>query len=385
MPKRRANGEGSIRKRSDGRWEGRYTAGQDPETGKPISRNVLGKTQVEVKDKLRQAIGDCSSIDFTKTEDYTLGEWLKLWLENYGDMYLRASSQVNYRGFLKNQIAKTIGDIKLKKLTNRQIQKFYKDMLDHGRVQRRGTENKPTGLSPKSVRNIHFFISHALDRAVEEKLISANPAFKCVLPKKEKKEMKTLPLEDMNRFFDEAKKSGVYELYLTEMATGMRRGELLGLKWSDINFKENTIFIQRQVTRLDGIVQETPLKTDNAYRSVIIPPEVATVLQEKKEREAGFSEYVFSSQTGGAISPDGVLRKLHRVLERAGLPMVRFHDLRHTFSTMALQNGVDVKTLSGILGHYSAGFTLDTYGHVTTQMKVDAANKVGQFLSATMS
>ena len=104
-------------------------------------------------------------------------------------------------------------------------------------------------------------------------------------------------------------------------------------------------------------------------------------MKEKKARENGFSEYVFSSPSGGPISPDSVLKMLHRVLKRAGLEQVRFHDLRHTFATLALQNGVDVKTLSGLLGHYSAGFTLDTYGHITNAMKKDAANKVGGFLA----
>ncbi len=384
MAKRRANGEGNIRKRADGRWEGRYTAGHDPVTGKQIFKNVLAKTQADCKEKLKTAIEETQGIDIVKSEQYTVGQWLEYWLENYGNMYLRPSSQVNYSGFLNNQIANNIGKIKLNKLTSLQIQNFYREMIDHGRVQRKVAEKKPLGLAPKSVRNMHFFISHALSKAVDEKLIPSNPAQNCVLPKKEKTEMKTLPLGDLTKFFEEAKKSGVFELYFTEMATGLRRGELLGLKWSDIDFGQNSIYVQRQITRMDGKVQESPLKTKNAYRQIIVPNEVIKVLKDKQKRENGFSQYVFSSPSGGAIAPDSVLNMLHRVLDRAGLPKVRFHDLRHTFSTMALQNGVDVKTLSGILGHYSAGFTLDTYGHITPQMKIDAANKVGGFLADTI-
>ena len=223
-----------------------------------------------------------------------------------------------------------------------------------------------------------------MNRAVDEKLISENPASRCILPKKEQKEIEILPLTDLQKFFEEAKKSGVFELYFTELATGLRRGELLGLKWTDIDFNANSIYIQRQITRTDGEVKESPLKTKNAYRQIIVPPEVTEILKQKKDRENGFSEYVFSSPTGGPISPDSVLKMLHRVLKRAGLEKVRFHALRHTFATMALQNGVDVKTLSGLLGHYSAGFTLDTYGHITPAMKQDAAEKVGSFLSATL-
>ena len=135
---------------------------------------------------------------------------------------------------------------------------------------------------------------------------------------------------------------------------------------------------------MNGKVQESPLKTKNAYRQIILPADVLKILKEKKDREAGFSSYVFSSPTGGPMCPDSMLNMLHRVLKRAGLEKIRFHDLRHTFSVLALQNGVDVKTLSGILGHYSAGFTLDTYGHITTAMKQDAANKVGSFLAGTV-
>ncbi len=143
--------------------------------------------------------------------------------------------------------------------------------------------------------------------------------------------------------------------------------------------------MRRQICRIDGVVTEGPLKTKNSYRKIVISSDVMSVLKAKEKNDAGFSEYVFpSAKTGGPISPDSVLHMLHRVLERAGLPKIRFHDLRHTFATMALQHGVDVKTLSGILGHFSAGFTLDTYAHVTTNMQQDAADKVGNFLKDSM-
>lgn len=385
MARKRANGEGSIRKRKDGRWEGRYTAGHDPVTGKQIIKSVLGKTQTEVKEKLKAAIMDVRQTDPLRTEDFTLCQWLQYWLANYGSVYLRPSSLTNYGGFLKNQIAHDpIGGKQLKELTNHDVQFFFNRMRNAGRVQRKESEKKSAGLSAKSVRNMYFFMSHALDRAVKEKLIRTNPTEDCILPKKEKTEMKTLPLDQLSRFFEEARQSGVFELYYTELSTGLRRGELLGLKWSDVDFDNNTIDVHCQITRVDGKVQESPLKTKNAYRQIVVSPEVAQILKEKKARENGFSEYVFSSPSGGPISPDSVLKMLHRVLKRAGLERERFHDLRHTFATLALQNGVDVKTLSGLLGHYSAGFTLDTYGHITNAMKKDAANKVGGFLAGTI-
>ena len=190
--------------------------------------------------------------------------------------------------------------------------------------------------------------------------------------------MKTLTAEQLSSFLREAKETGVYEMYYTELATGLRRGELLGLKWSDIDFNLGVIRVQRQVARIDGEIVEAPLKTKNSYRNISISRDTIEVLKEQKKKVTG--EYVFPSPTGGPISPDSVLHMLHRVLERAGLPKVRFHDLRHTFATLALQNGVDIKTVSSMLGHYSAGFTLDTYTHVTTPAQVEAANTMGGVL-----
>ena len=152
----------------------------------------------------------------------------------------------------------------------------------------------------------------------------------------------------------------MYELYYLDLATGLRRGELLGLKWADVDLDRGMLKIQRAISRQNGKVVEAPLKTKNAYRTLPLSADAISVLKMQKCK-VGNSEWVFPSPTGGPMSPDSVLHMLQRVLKRAGLPRIRFHDLRHTFATMALQNGVDVKTVSSMLGHYSAGFTLDTY------------------------
>ena len=367
MAKKRANGEGSIRKRSDGRWEGRYTAGRNPTTGKPIYKNVLGKTQAEVKEKLKIALAECERIDVYKSAQYTVGEWMDVWFENYAAIKVRPSSHQTYKGYIEHHIKPHIGSIPLNKLTTLDLQKLYK--------------KQPKGLGAKTVRNLNQIISSAMDMAIEQKLIAVNPTNKCALPKVEHHEMNTLTQDQLAAFLAEARRSGVYEMYYTELATGLRRGELLGLKWSDIDFKDNVIRIRRQVARIDGNVVEVPLKTKNAYRCVAITQDVAMMLEQKKADDNGRSEYVFSSEAGGPISPDSVLNMLHRVLDRAGLPRLRFHDLRHTFATLALQNGVDIKTVSGMLGHYSAGFTLDTYTHVTTLAETKAAETIGGLLA----
>ena len=384
MAKKRANGEGSIRKRKDGRWEGRYTAGHDPETGNAIYKNVLGRSQAEVKEKLKQAIEETQALDVTKAGKYTVGEWMEVWFQDYAKIKVRPSSHQTYQGYIHNHIRPNIGDIPLEKLTSLDLQKFYKKLLVQGRVDRVEAKGQPKGLSAKTVRNIHQILSSALKLAQEQRLILTNPAEGCALPRVEHQEMKTLTTVQLASFFREARESGVFELYYLELATGLRRGELLGLKWEDVDLERGDLRVRRQVSRINGEVVEAPLKTKNAYRTLPLAEDTVSVLREQRKK-VGNSPWVFPSPDGGPISPDSVLHMLHRVLKRAGLPKVRFHDLRHTFATLALQNGVDVKTVSGMLGHFSAGFTLDTYAHITSAAQRQAAKTMENVLSGSIS
>ena len=191
MAKRRSNGEGNIRKRKDGRWEGRYTAGHDPETGKQIFKNVLGKTQAEVKEKLKKALEESKKIDFTRTGKYTVEMWMDEWFENVCKIKVRASSHQTYRGYIDHHIAPYIGDIPLEKLSTMDLQKLYRKLMTKGRVERIEAEKQSKGLSAKTVRNINQVISSAMDFAVAQKIISVNPCKAVALPKVEHKEMKS--------------------------------------------------------------------------------------------------------------------------------------------------------------------------------------------------
>ena len=385
MAKRRANGEGNIRKRKDGRWEGRYTAGRDSETGKAIYKNVLGKTQSEVKVKLKQAIAASQQLDVSRVKTYTLESWLNLWYETYVEPRLREKTKNYYRNYINNHIIPGLGKIPLEKLTTIQIQKFYNDLQKNGRVQRyQHIELKDKGLSVRVVRGIHTLLSNCLEQAVQERLILANPSKGCKLPKLEKKEMKILPQEKIGPYLMEADKRGLLAAFYLELTTGLRRGELLSLLWTDLDVENKTISVTKQVNRINGKLVVSQPKTQNSIRTLAIPQQAVDLLVAEHQKHPS-NPYLFPSpKTGGMFDPDSFRHVHDKILKAIGAEHIRFHDLRHTFATLSLKNGVDVKTLSGALGHYSAGFTLSTYTHATAEMKRDAADTIGNVISAAM-
>lgn len=385
MAKRRANGEGSIRKRKDGRWEGRYTAGRDPATGKPTYKNVLGKTQGEVKEKLKKAITDSQQLDMSRSKSYTVESWIRLWYEVYTESRLREKTKEYYLNYIDNHIIPRIGKIPLEKLTTIQIQKFYNDLQENGRIQRyEHVKLKNKGLSARVVRGIHTLLNNCLEQAVTERIILTNPAKGCKLPKLEKKEMKILPQEKIGPYLAEAEERGLLAAYYLELTTGLRRGELLALLWTDLDAESKTISVTKQVDRIKGKLVVRQPKTQNSVRTLAIPQRVLDLLMEEHRKHPN-NPYMFPSpKTGTMFDPDSFRHTYDKILKAIGAEHIRFHDLRHTFATLSLKNGVDVKTLSGVLGHYSAGFTLSTYTHATADMKRDAADTIGNVISGAM-
>ena len=282
MAKKRANGEGNIRKRKDGRWEGRYTAGIDPETGKPIAKNVLAKTQRECKEKLRKAMEELEKIDVTKRRDYTVGEWAQLWYENYAKPSVRASTAAYYKNYIDQHIKPRIGDIKLTALTTLQIQKFYNETKAHGRVQR--YENMDDlSLSNKTIRGLHTMLRQRLEQAVTERLIPYNPANGCRLPKKEKKKMQIIPPEKIRDYLKAAEEWGVLPMFYLELSTGLRRGELVALLWSDLNLQTKTLTVSKSVSRGKGELVVTEPKTENSVREIYLSDEAIRLLVEDRK------------------------------------------------------------------------------------------------------
>lgn len=184
MAKKRANGEGNIRKRKDGRWEGRYTAGYDSKNGKRLIKNVLGKTQAEVKEKLKKALEECQGLDVSRSEEYTVATWLRTWYELYAKPSVRTATANRYQLIIEQYTVPRIGSIKLKRLTTRHLQKLYKELLESGRIHIGKKQGK--GLSITTVHSIHLMLHAALDRAVKERLIPRNPYEDCIVPKPRK-------------------------------------------------------------------------------------------------------------------------------------------------------------------------------------------------------
>lgn len=385
MAKKRANGEGNIRKRKDGRWEGRYTAGYDPATGKRIIKNVLGKTQAEVKEKLVMAMDDAKDLDVARSDDYTVGSWLTNWYMLYARPNVRVSTAEYYRRSIELHINPRIGDIKLNKLTGRDLQKLYQDLRENGRLREVQKEKSP-GLSASTVRGIHLMLHNALGRAVKERLIQRNPTEDCIAPKLEKKEMKFLPAEDMKAYLDEADRRHVLPMFYLELVSGLRKGELVAQLWSDLDVENQTIRVSKQATRDEkgNIVIIRP-KTETSVRLVSIPQKAIELLQREHLKHPD-NPYMFSStQTGEMLYyPDSIVTLHKRIFKSAGLSYIPFHSLRHTIATAALQNGVDVKTVSSMLGHYNAGFTLCTYTHAARQKQEQASEKMGSFMDKVM-
>ena len=379
MAKKRANGEGNIRKRKDGRWEGRYTAGYDAKTGKRIIRNVLGKTQAEVKEKLKAALEEVRGIDVTRSEDYTVATWLRTWYELYAKPNVRTATANRYELIIEHYTIPRIGSVKLKNLTTRHLQKLYKELLEGGRIHI--GKNQDKGLSTTTVRSVHLMLHCALDRAVKERLIQWNPSEDCIVPKARKLDMKILPPEHVHAYL-EARARGLLPMFYLELASGLRKGELVALRWDDVEIQSKTISVSRQYVRNpDGSLELTCPKTENSVRLVSIPQAAVELLLQEHSKHPD-SPYLFPSPiTREMYHPDSVVNLHKKILKDAGLPHIRFHDLRHTFATTALQNGVDMKTVSSMLGHYVAGFTLRTYIHATRQTLDEATHTTGSFMA----
>ena len=374
MARKRKAGDGTVRQRKDGRWEGRIVIGYD-DNSYPKTKNVLAKTKKECVEKLQKLKEECGGLKPEKVRsEMPFGDWLTYWYENHSKPKIRPTTQETYESRIRLHIIPEIGDIPLNKLTQNDLQQFYGRLKKSGR--KRFTDKYGEGLSDRMVRMCHATCRSALEKAVQDGLIRVNPAIGCKLPPKRAREMQVLDRDELQRFLIQAQAEGYYELFLLDLATGLRRGELMALQWDDLDFETGVLNVNKQVYQVNGELQFSEPKTKNSIRKIVLPLSVVEVLREYKKTVD--SRWMFPSpvKEDRPITPSVVRKRLQLILEHAGCKHVRFHDLRHTFATLALQNGMDVKTLSAMLGHVSAATTLDIYTHITDDMQRTAAANI---------
>ena len=329
LAKKRKSGTGTVRQRGDGRWEGRVVIGYD-DSGLPKTKNVLAKTKRECQEKLRQLTESMVGRNDRKVKsDMLFGDWLCYWYENHSKPMLRASTQNNYENVIHNHVLPEIGKIPLNKLSQNDLQQFYGRLKKNGR--KRLTEQYGAGLSDRMVRMCHAVCRSALERAVRDDLLRTNPAIGCKLPPKKAKEMQVLDREELQKFLIQAQADGYYELFLLDLCTGLRRGELIALQWEDLNFETGVLTVNKQAYTVNGELQIIPPKTKASMRKLVLPPAVLAVLREYRRKVD--SRWMFPSpvKADRPITPGVARRRLQTILERADCKRVRFHDLRHPY------------------------------------------------------
>lgn len=380
MGKRRPSGDGMVRKREDGRWEGRIVVGHK-DNGDSIFRYIYADTQKELTIKLRQNIDAFQGVELTEQSKMTLAEWLDRWLEKHMTGTVRPGTLEGYRRDMDNHVKPHLGETLLIKLTSDDLQKLYQHLLERGRKLPR--QNCGPGLAPATIRGIHTTLHHALKAAADEGLIPFNPAEKVTPPRVQNTPKRVLTHDQMEKFLCAIRFDLIWhDFFYTELTTGLRRGELCGLTWEDFDSEAGTLKVRRTIhVRKGGELEAGDTKTYAGQRTILLPHSTVQLLRERKR--SALTRWIFPDplRPERPVNPGSAYRRLKELLQQAELPSLRFHDLRHTFATHALASGVDAKTLSRILGHTKASFTLDTYTHVTGDMHRNAAEIVGNVVT----
>jgi integrase len=368
MAKRRGKGEGSVYQRqSDRRWVGSFIV----ENGS--RKYVYGNTRKEAYERLQQAQREYQQGMLVVGPQQTVKQYLEHWLENVHKPTIRVGSYLVYRTILNNHILPQLGHIKLNKLTPEQVESLY-------------TKKLKEGLAPKTIAGIHGLLHKALDNAVRRGLIARNVCDVISPPRVTRHEITVLTEEQAKRLLEVAHGHRFEALLTVALTTGMRKGELLALRWQDIDFANRSVHIRRSVNRFPGfgIVENEP-KTTASRRKIVLPQFVLEVLKQHKtyqdeaRQKAGTAwqdhDLVFCNTIGGFQDVKHLRLSFKRLLKEAGLPEIRFHDLRHSAATILLSMGVNVKVIQELLGHSQISMTLGIYSHVLPGMQHEAMEK----------
>lgn len=384
---RRGKGEGSIFKRKDGRWCGFITVGYD-EKGNQKKKFFYGKTRQEVAEKINQALNEIKQGILITDNNITLENWLNIWLHQYKKNQISESTFDDYESIIKNHINPVLEKYNLKDLRPEHLQMLY-------------NEKHKAGLSTKRIKDIHVILHSALNQAIKNELIVRNVSEATTLPKNTReKEMKVLTIEEQKRFLQVLEGERLKPAFVLALSTGMRLGEILALKWQDVDLENKRITIRNSVRRIKNRNEQSEIKTktvlvlkepktENSGR--IIPlPDVAyqelvnfKLLQEEEKRQAGSSYvdsgFVFTTKVGTPIEPRNFLRTFYRITEKAGLN-INFHALRHTFATRLLEANTNPKVVQELLGHSDISTTLNIYSHVLFDTKQKAIGEINDLM-----
>lgn len=377
---RRFNGDGTIRKRSNGLWEGRITIGSDPLTGKQQQKSVYAKTEKELRGKMKAALKEWEERKAlprlsVEQEKITLGEWLDIWLNDYKKNSVSPSTYVSYQNAIDNHIKPVLGNIKLRELRPEQIQQFLNTQQRAGNAK---TEKE--SLASWTVLKLKNVINGSLKQALQNGLILRNPTEAIIPPKLQQKDIRILSAEEQERFMRALEGHRLEAFFKLALATGMRRGELLALTWDNVDFNNRTISIlhsaSRQLNHKTGTTEIvlTDPKTRTSRRQIPMLESVVPILKEHYEKQQiekkffgkGYNpnNLVFCSNVGSFLEPRRINTTLEKLIKKAEIEPINFHALRHTFATRAMENEIHPKIVQSLLGHANSSLTMDIYTHV---------------------
>ncbi len=364
---KRGQNEGTIYKRADGRWEGALTL---PGTGGKRKR-VYGKTQREVREQLTALRRDLDQGMPVVTERQTVGQFLDRWLVDVVKPHKSPKTAVSYAQVTRLYLAPTLGQHLLTKLEPRHVQAMMNGMVERG-------------LAPRTVQYARAILRKALNQALKWGYVARNVATLVDPPKVKRHEITPLDASHAGRFLDAARNDRLRALFTVGVALGLRQGELLGLRWEDVDFATGTLTVRKQLQRIDGKPQLVDLKTERSRRTLPLPAVTASALRahrarQSQERLLAGSRWqdwglVFASTIGTPLDPRNLTDRYKALLAQAGLPNIRFHDMRHSCASLLIAQGVPLEIVSRILGHSQISLTMNTYVHLLPQAQQQAAD-----------
>ena len=330
MAKRRPSGDGMVRKREDGRWEGRIVVGHK-KNGTPIFQHAYAHTQKELTEKLHQNIERYQDVELTEDSRMTLGEWLDRWLTDYKENTVRPGTLAGYRSCIENYIKPQLGGKQVSLVTAQDVQKLYRKLKENGRV--REHPRFGSALSDTTINRLHAIFHQAMEDALHAHIIAKNPTVGATVPKASHAPKRVLTDKELDTFLDTVREDVIWgDFFYVELTTGLRRGEICGLMWQDFDARNGVLQVRRTLhNRKLGVDMLGKTKTRSGERTIVLPRSTAEILRRRKEN--AITQWIFPDPVRPELplSPNCAYTHMKAILHKAGLPDIRFHDLRHPY------------------------------------------------------